>query len=128
MIDFLLKICQDLENANLPYMLGGSLAMGFYTTQRTTLDIDIVIELKKEDITKFTAIFQNAYCYKPSILEEIEKKGIFNVIDFETGIKIDFFIKKSSEYDEMAFSRRQYLIDFGQGIWVTSIEDLILAK
>lgn len=128
MINFLLKICTDLENENIPYMLGGSLAMGFYTTQRTTLDIDMVIELKKEDVAKFVSIFQNAYCYEPSILEEIERKGLFNVIDFATGIKVDFFIKKTNEYDEMAFNRKQKLTDLGQGIWVTSLEDLILAK
>lgn len=128
MIDFLLKVCTDLEKENISYMLGGSLAMGFYTVQRTTLDIDMVIELKKEEVPKFISIFPNAYCYEPSILEEVERYGLFNVIDFSTGIKIDFFIRKENEYDKIAFNRRQKLTDLGQGIWVTSAEDLILAK
>ena len=53
---------------------------------------------------------------------------MFNIIDNETGFKIDFFIRKDNEYSEVAFGRRLRLDDFGEEVWVISIEDLILAK
>lgn len=109
-------------------MLGGSVAMGFYAAHRSTQDIDIVISMQKADVAKFSAIFENAYCYEPSILEEIDRKGCFNVIDRISGVKIDFFLKQESEYHNKAFERKQKLADFGQSIWVESPEDLIIAK
>ena len=60
--------------------------------------------------------------------EEISRKGMFNVIDNETGFKIDFIIRKDSSYGQTAFGRRLRLDDFGEEVWVIAIEDLILAK
>ena len=53
---------------------------------------------------------------------------MFNIIDFETGLKIDFILRKPSEYAKIAFSRRQIYTSFGFSVWVVTIEDLILAK
>ncbi len=45
MLDFLEKITDKLDLIQLPYMLSGSLAMGFYAVQRTTRDVALVIEM-----------------------------------------------------------------------------------
>jgi hypothetical protein len=44
-LDILKQVCQGLEQANIPYMLTGSLAANFYTVPRMTRDIDIIIEI-----------------------------------------------------------------------------------
>lgn len=106
MIDFLLKVCGDLERIDVPYVLGGSMAMNFHSIPRITMDMDIVIDLKLADVQKFVALFPNAYCYEPSIIDEIKGQGCFNVIDWQTGYKIDFFIKKQDNYTDMTFKRR----------------------
>jgi hypothetical protein len=40
MIDTLYEVVRKLDSIHVPYMLSGSLAMGFYTVARSTYDID----------------------------------------------------------------------------------------
>ncbi|HNX79333.1 MAG TPA: hypothetical protein PKJ24_05605 [Prolixibacteraceae bacterium] len=53
---------------------------------------------------------------------------MFNIIDHVTGFKIDFIIRKESEYYNLAFTRRKRIHEFGADLWVISLEDLIIAK
>ncbi len=55
-------------------------------------------------------------------------QGMFNIIDYSTGFKIDFFFRKNTEYFNIAFSRRKKIHEFNTDIWVITIEDLIIAK
>lgn len=92
-------------------------------------DIDIVIELQKNDIEKFCKIFEKGfYIDKLTVQEEVERLGMFNVIDFETGYKIDFIVRKHSFYRELEFSRRLHTNAYGFDAWIVSIEDLIISK
>ncbi len=45
------EVCLALNKVNIPYMVSGSMAMTLYTVPRMTRDIDIVVELNKEDQT-----------------------------------------------------------------------------
>ena len=53
---------------------------------------------------------------------------MFNVIDYESGEKIDFIIRKSTKFHINEFERRRPTEAFGFKTWVVSIEDLIIAK
>jgi hypothetical protein len=53
---------------------------------------------------------------------------MFNLIDTETGDKIDFWTLTDSMFDLSRFARRIQVELFGQKIWVSSPEDTILAK
>lgn len=132
MIEVLKQITDKIEELQIPYMLSGSLAMGFYTIQRTTKDIDLVIELNRGDVQKLVLAFQDSfYCYAPSIEDAIRYNSMFNFIDNATGIKVDFILRKNSEYDFLAFERKQLLsLEEGDDIqfWVISLEDLMIAK
>lgn len=127
-IEFFILVCKKLENLQLPYMLTGSAALNFYSVIRTTQDLDIVIELQEENVDKFLSSFPNHYFHAPSILTEIERNGMFNLIDFTTGYKIDFILRKNTHYSEIAFERRIVSDEFGEPVFVISIEDLIIAK
>lgn len=129
MIDLLKKVCQMLDKNNIHYMLSGSLALNFYTIPRMTRDIDFVIKLKNEDVDNFVNMFENNfYCYKPSIEEAIQTQGMFNLIDLETNIKLDFIICKNNEYRQYEFERRIKNKMLGFDTWIVSIEDLIISK
>lgn len=43
-LEILKLVCKKLDQANISYMLTGSLAANFYAIPRMTRDIDIVIE------------------------------------------------------------------------------------
>ena len=123
------KITQALQKAEIPYMVSGSIALNTYAVPRMTRDIDIVIELKKEDIDRFCKIFEIGYYIDPlTVQEEVKRRGMFNVIDFESGYKIDFIIRKNSDYRQLEFSRRIETNAYGFDVWIVSIEDLIISK
>lgn len=53
---------------------------------------------------------------------------MFNIIDHSTGFKIDFIIRKNTEYFIQAFQRRQRIKELDTELWVIRLEDLIIAK
>lgn len=114
--DLLREITIELEKRNIPYMVSGSMAMIVYTVARTTSDIDIVIELTVDSIEPFYEIFKdNFHLYKPTVEEELRRTGMFNAIDHRSGMKIDFVIRKDSEYRKAEFERRRRDISFWSG-------------
>jgi hypothetical protein len=109
-------------------MISGSIAMNIYTIPRMTRDIDIVIELSTTQVDKFIALFPDSYYNKQTIKEEVEHRGMFNIIDHKTGFKIDFILRKQSTYFEQAFNNRQQINELGINLWIISLNDLIIAK
>ncbi len=53
---------------------------------------------------------------------------MFNIIKSKGGFKIDFILVKNDEYSRQAFQNRISLTDYGEPIFVISLEDLIIAK
>ncbi len=127
-LDLLKHICKSIDEANIRYMISGSIALNIYTIPRMTRDIDIVIELEENKVDFFLSLFPNCYYNKNTIRNEIRNQGMFNLIDNTTGFKIDFIILKKSEYFTIAFNRRRKVSEFNIDIWVISPEDLIVAK
>lgn len=123
------EITAALDARNIPYMVSGSMAMLAYTVARTTRDIDIVIELSEESLNSFYEIFKDQfYLHKPSVEEELHRKGLFNAIDNRSGLKIDFVVRKNSPFRKTEFERRTRQKLFGHEAWLVSVEDLILSK
>lgn len=110
-------------------MISGSLALNVYCVPKMTLDIDIVIELDPDDVSNFLEIFEkDFYADEKTISQEIRRKGMFNVIDHRTGFKIDFIIRKDTEYRKLEFSRRTRKLVDDVPVWMVSTEDLIISK
>lgn len=126
----LLKIVtQRLSKANIAYMISGSIACNYYTVPRMTRDIDIIIELKSAGVDKFVTLFQSDfYVDKEMIRKEVSRRGMFNLIHNQYVIKIDFIIRKESEFQDSAFFRRKKAIIENKPMWFISAEDLILSK
>lgn len=127
------KIVHDfadrIEPLKIEYMLTGSLAMMLYSNYRMTADIDIVIALKYEDADRIINAFEPDY-YVPHgrVRDAIAREFMFNVIHQETAFKIDLVIKKSNEYQQIAFERRRKKDIYGKEISVITLEDLIISK
>jgi hypothetical protein len=128
-LDLLKRITKSLESKNIPYMLSGSIALNNYTIPRMTLDIDIVIELHEENINEFLSIFgENYYINKNAVVEETKRLGMFNIIDHKTGFKVDFIVRKKSEYRQHEFKRRKKTIIADFDVWIVAPEDLVISK
>ena len=47
---------------------------------------------------------------------------------FESGLKVDLIVRKSSEFRQIEFARRKAVTFGGIRTWIVSCEDLILSK
>jgi hypothetical protein len=122
-------VTSKLEKAEIEYMLSGSIAMGFYTVGRTSWDVDVVVDLKQEDVDRFLTIFGDGYFIQSHVIkEEIKRSGMFNILDDKTSFKIDFIIKKHTPFRDEEFRRRKKVNFLGTQLWIVAIEDLILSK
>jgi predicted nucleotidyltransferase component of viral defense system len=127
--ELLREIIEKLESQNFPYMVSGSLALSAYILPRMTRDIDVIIELEDKMVDAFIKLFdQNFYLHEPSIVEEVRRKGMFNVIDHRSGYKVDFVVRKDIEFRKVEFSRKRKMMVMGIYMSVVSVEDLILSK
>lgn len=123
------KVITRLKKGHIPYMLTGGLAVTIWGRPRSTLDIDIVIDLKKKDKDKVIKIFKrDFYIDKEAINLALSKIFFFNIIDLKSNVKIDFYLLKQEKYDKVRFKRRKRKKILGIVIDVISPEDLILIK
>ena len=127
-LNLLQRICNSLDDNNIPYMVSGSIALNIYTIPRMTRDIDIVLELTEDRIDEFLTLFPDSYFNKDTIKDEVKRQGMFNIIDHKTGFKIDFIVRKKTEYFNLAFKQRQRINELNTELWVISLNDLIIAK
>lgn len=128
-LDVLKLVCYRLEQANLLYMVTGSFAANFYALPRMTRDLDIVIEIQKSDVKTIRQIFQeDFYLDEDEISEAVRYQKMFNIIHNESVFKVDFIIRKDSEYRNTEFQRRRKVLFANAEIWIVSQEDLIISK
>jgi len=122
-------VVSRLDRKSMRYMITGSVAMNYYAEPRMTRDTDIVIELGREDAETIYNLFCDDFYVNLDVIEqEIENKGIFSIIHFEEVVKIDFIIRKESEYRKLEFNRRKKVKIDDIETYIVSIEDLILSK
>jgi hypothetical protein len=128
-MDILQDVSEKLENAGIHFMLTGSMAMNFYAKPRMTRDIDIVIELRGKEVATILALFNSEYYITTEAVEgAIRYESMFNIIHNETVIKVDFIVRKHTQYRMEEFKRRQRIRIDGFHTWAVSREDLILSK
>lgn len=128
-LDTLVKVCERLEKDDIKYMITGSFAASFYATPRMTRDIDIVIEIKSQDVEKMMGSFSKDFYISREMIEKaIDHQSMFNIIDLESMTKIDCIIKKNNEYREEEFERRKRVNLHGKKANLVSPEDLIISK
>jgi hypothetical protein len=125
-----LKVVSEcLESTGVAFMLTGSFAMAYYGRPRMTRDLDLVVALTETDVDRVVAALSaDFYVDRGDALEAVRSERLFNLMHNESGIKVDFIVRKRTEYRQVEFSRRrQVTIDLVK-TWIVSCEDLILSK
>jgi hypothetical protein len=128
-IDVVRDISRKFEQASIPFMLTGTMAMNYYAVPRMTRDIDVVIALGPRDVEKVMRLFgAEYYLSEQSVRESVARESMFNLIHLASVIKVDCIVRKSSEYRRAEFERRQEIKILDFKTWITSKEDLIISK
>jgi hypothetical protein len=118
-----------LDALQIAYMLTGSYALACYTTPRMTRDLDLVVALAESDCDRLSELFSaDFYVDEDAVRSAIASQRMFNLMHYDSGIKLDFIMRKESEYRQLEFSRRRQATIDGIPLWVVSREDLILSK
>jgi hypothetical protein len=128
--ELLKKVIQALDGAGIEYMISGSLVSSLQGEPRSTHDIDVVVALQPASVRALVNTFTSPeyYLTEESILEAIQHKGMFNLIDVNSGDKVDFWILTDDPFDCSRFSRKYAEKAMGISIIVSSPEDTILMK
>jgi len=129
LLSLLKKVTNRLKKAEISYMVSGGVAVSYWGFPRTTHDIDIVIEAKKEDKEKIVALFEKDFYISPEAAEDaIETRFTFNIIHHQSGLKVDFWLVKKEPFGILEFKRRLRKKIFDKEIFIISPEDLVLTK
>lgn len=127
-----LLVAQTLEQIGIPYAVGGSLASSLHGVMRSTLDVDIVADMRLEHIQPLVAALSKEFYADDEMMRDaIEHQSSFNLIHYETAFKVDIFIRKLRAFDQMQLERRRTSViatDPEQSVYVVSPEDIILSK
>ena len=127
-----LLVTNVLEQIGIPYALGGSLASSVHGVMRSTLDVDIVTDMRLEHIPALVAALSKEFYADDEMMKDaIQHYSSFNLIHYETAFKVDIFIRKLRAFDQMQLARRIKAViatEPDQSVYVISPEDTILSK
>jgi hypothetical protein len=128
-LDVLGLVSDRLSASGVPFMLTGSFALAYYATPRMTRDLDIVVALNEGDVSTLVAAFElDFYIDADAVRTAVLSERMFNLMHLESGVKIDLIVRKSAEYRQVEFARRQPVAISGIRTWIVSREDLTLSK
>ena len=121
------------NQADINYMVTGSVAAIIYGQPRLTHDVDLVVELHRDQVPKLLDQFpqDTFYCPPEEVIRiEIarETRGHFNLIHHETAFKADIYPISSEHLHLWAIANRKKLVVDDDTLWLAPPEYVILRK
>jgi hypothetical protein len=131
-VGVLMLVVEAFDHLHIPYFIGGSMASALYGVTRSTIDADMVAEVKPEQVRFLVeALGEVFYADEEMILDAISQGSSFNLIHLKTMFKVDVFVRKDRPFDRIQFQRRVeqvFAVDPEQKAFIATAEDTILAK
>lgn len=132
LLSITLMVTALLEQFDIPYFIGGSLASNVYGVARATLDADVVAAIRLDQVEELVAeLTATFYADMPAIKDAVTHHRCFNVIHLATMYKVDIFVAKPDAFTHSQFLRRKEQVVgelSEQKAYLASVEDMILAK
>jgi len=126
------QLTDVLDDLEIDYAIGGSIASSLYGKVRFTQDADITVVAftgKAEQL--YNVLRENFYISKDAMYQAISNRSSFNIIHLKSAFKLDIFIQKDDDFHRQLFLRRKK-IKLGESIQhffdIVSAEDIILLK
>lgn len=132
-VDLFQIFSSRFQEINIAFIVSGSVASIAYGEPRVTHDIDLIIELSKNDVDKLVTIFPNGEFYLPPkevINLEINRssRGHFNIIHIDTGFKADVYLTGNEEFQKWAIENRRIIKVGASSLPIAPIEYVIIKK
>ncbi len=128
--ELLAYIAERLDTAGIPYMVVGSVAGSFHGEPRTTVDIDIVIDPTAKRLGAFVDSLPDSAFYVDAnaAAEAFTRRTSFNIIDHQSGGKVDLLVRRDRPFSRTEFDRRMHATVLGREVRIATAEDTIIAK
>jgi hypothetical protein len=95
-----LDVIKALDQLNVPYLIGGSLASTLHGFSRTTLDSDLVADIRPEHVPILVQQLGDRYYLSDAAMyDAIRHRSSFNLIHLATMFKVDIFLPKARKFD-----------------------------
>ena len=122
-----------LDELEIDYYIGGSIASIVYGRARTTRDVDFVITIDPSMTENFVErLQQQFYADIVAAARSVSTGECFNVLDLETIFQVDVFTPFDSPWNASQMARRQiHQLGFGGDsveVFLASPEDVLLHK
>jgi len=114
------KITDILNEEEINYMIVGGFAVSFHNRARTTNDIDLVLQIYPHHVKSILKHFPEWQGFEESFMESAKRGMLFNITDFDTGIRYDFMTYQDSDYNWRAFERRKEVEFFGIKCYIST--------
>ena len=130
-LDLVRQVAGILDDLDIPYAVGGSMASSLFGEPRMTVDVDIAIRLATD---RETGLLERAEAefYVPVEAARVAMRAhtSFNLLDIPSALKVDLFVLGDGLLDQMQIDRRVRVTipEIEGGIWVTSPEVQVLRK
>jgi hypothetical protein len=95
-----------LDRTSIPYMIVGSVASMSYGRPRLTHDMDVVLDMRKEQAEEFVHLFGSDWFVDGEMIRKaIDERFHFNILHLPTGVKVDFFSLKLTSHENKKLNR-----------------------
>ena len=129
-VELVVHVGAILDELGVRWVLGGSLASSLIGEPRSTLDIDVAIELERDGVAPMVAAVQtDFYVSEQMAFEAVEHSSSFNLVHYKSALKVDLFVLGDRLLDQRQLDRRQAVtFENGHVIWVGAPDDQVLRK
>lgn len=128
----LAPVAAAFQRLGVRHFVGGSVASTIHGAIRSTMDVDLVCELRADQVAAFVTVFgEEFYVSEPAVRQAVERRSCFNLVHLPTAWKVDVFVSRGRLFDEAAMARavaRRLAVDDPLEVPVATIEDSIVAK
>ena len=128
-----LLFIRPLNRLGIRYLVSGSVAAILYGEPRLTHDMDFLVHLRADDVSRLREAFPSREFYLPpqeTIRTELarERRGHFNAIHIRTGFKADFYPAGRDEFHAWAFRHGRRVDYCGEPLMVAPPEYVVVRK
>jgi len=126
----LLPVLEAFNFFGIPYRVVGSVASSYLGLARATLDVDMVADIRTEQVNVLSAHLSTGFYADAEMMREaIARVSSFNLIHWESAIKLDIFPVGQREYDRVSFARGVTVhLPRGSELVSKTPEDIVLGK
>ena len=121
-----------LDELEVRWFLGGSLASSVHGIPRATFDADIMADLRPQHVRPLLKrLGDDWYADEGAIMQALQNRSSFNLIHLATAMKVDVFLPKLRRFDSGEFARSKRMpVAEGSSVEasVCCAEDIVVAK